>query len=96
MLVARKADALIEAGGGRRLRDIPLDGFSTEYSFWAALAGYEVPKWARLTTQTDEDEVLSLRDETGGTVMHWALSDVSRAKLAEVIATRGAGRVPDT
>jgi len=41
-------------------------------------------------------QVLSLRDETGGSVMHWALSDESRAKLAEVIATRGVGRVPDT
>jgi len=99
VLVARKVDALIEAGGegGRRmmLRDVPLDAFSTLYSFWAALAGYEGPKWKRLTTKTDEDEVLSLRDETGNSIMHWALSDDSRATLAEVIALRDAGRVAD-
>jgi len=43
VLVARKADALIEAGGAGRLRDVPLDGFSTEYSFWAALAVHPTP-----------------------------------------------------
>ncbi|KAJ1470705.1 hypothetical protein T484DRAFT_1846773 [Baffinella frigidus] len=99
VMVARKADALIEAGGEggelARLRGVPLDAFSTVYSFWAALAGYTGPKWERLITKTDNDEVLSLRDATGNTVMHWAVSDDSRAKLAEVIASRKAGRVPD-
>ncbi|KAJ1483307.1 ankyrin repeat-containing domain protein [Baffinella frigidus] len=99
VLVARKADALIEAGGegGRRmmLRGLPLDAFSTVYSFWAALAGYEGSKWERLKTKADEDAVLSLRDENGGTVLHWAVADDSRATLAEVIATRDAGRVVD-
>jgi hypothetical protein len=61
VMVARKSDALIEAGGeggGRmRLHRVPLEGFRTVYSFLAALAGYEGPEWVRLKTKADEDEV---------------------------------------
>ena len=95
--VARKADALIEVGAekGERLRlhRVPLEGFSTVYSLYAALAGYEGPKWERLASKVDEDEVLSLRDSDGLTVLHWAAQDESRAKLAGVIAARHAGLV---
>ena len=101
--VARKADALIEAGGegGERLRlhRMPLDRFSTVYSFYAVLAGYEgflCKKWKLLSTKAAEDEVLSLRDEMGWTVLHWAAADDSRAKLAGVIAARVAGLVNST
>ena len=97
MAVARKADALIEAGGegGERLRlhRVPLEAFSTMYSFYAALAGYEGEKWGRLASKADEDEVLSLRASGGCTVMHWAAYDDSRAKLAGVIAARDPGLV---
>ena len=99
MLVARKADELIEAGvveERTRVRGMPLEAFSTVYSFWAALAGYEGPRWARLLTKADDDLVLSLRDEKdAGTVLHWALSDDSRARLAEVIAARDAVSIMD-
>ena len=97
MMVARKADALIKAGGegGRRMRlhGMPLDAFSTVYSFCAALAGYEGPKWHLFTTKEAEDQVLSLRDGNGMTVMHWAADDDSRAKLVGVIAARESGLV---
>ena len=97
MAVARKADALIEVGaeGGERLRlhRVPLEGFSTMYSFYAALAGYEEEKWFMLNTKEAEDQVLSLRDEAGQTVMHWAARDESRVKLAGVLAARDAGLV---
>ena len=75
-----------------RLHHVPLEGFSTVYSFCAALAGYEGKKWERLASKVDEDEVLSLR-EFGRTVMHWAAEDESRAKLVGVIAARDAGLV---
>jgi len=95
--VARKVDALIEVGaeGGERLRlhRVPLDAFSTVYSLCAALAGYEGPKWERLVSKADEDEVVSLRESGGQTVMHWAASDESRAKLASVLAARDTGLV---
>ena len=95
--VVRKADALIEAGseGGERLRlhRAPLEAFSTVYSFCAALAGYEGPKWHLFTTKEAEDQVLSLRDGNGMTVMHWAADDDSRAKLVGVIAARESGLV---
>ena len=97
MAVARKADALIEAGGEggerRRLHRVPLEGFITVYSFYAALAGYNGKKWHSLTTKAAEDEVLSLREMTGETVMHWAVQSESTAKLLEVIAARDAGLV---
>ena len=74
--VARKADALIEAGGegGERLRlhHVSLEAFSTVYSFCALLAGYEGSKWYMLSTKAAEDEVLNLRDPRGGTILHWA------------------------
>ena len=93
-MVAHKADALIlagtEGGGGVRLCGAPLDAFSTVYSSFATLTGYEGPKWVRLKTQTDDDEVLSLRDEKGGTVMHWAALDDSRAGLAIALLAAGA------
>jgi len=94
MMVARKADALIEAGGGRmRLHHVPLEAFGTVYSCYAALAGYEGEKWDLLTTKAAEDEVLSLRDAFGGTVLHWAAKGDARAKLAGVIAARDPGLV---
>ena len=95
MAVARKADALIEAGGeeGERLRlhRVPLEAFSTVYSFLAALGGYEGKKWDQLTTTEAEDQVLSLRSLRGWTFLHWAANDDSRAKLAGVIAARKPG-----
>ena len=95
--VARKADALIEAGGEegerKRLHRVPLEAFSTMYSFCTLLAGYKGPKWELLTTKAAEDEVLSLRDAMGRTVMHWAAQGDSRAKLVGVIAARDAGLV---
>jgi hypothetical protein len=109
--VARKVDALIEEGGERlRLHRVPLEAFSTVYSSYAALAGYEGEKWKRLTSKADEDEVLRLRDSNGYTVLHWAAFDggtpsctgrrslppASRAKLAGVIAARDAGLVSAT
>ena len=97
MAVARKADALIEAGGegGERLRlhHVPLEAFSTVYSFYAALGGYEGRKWELLTSKEAEDQVLSMRDDYGETVLHWAAYDDSQAKLAGVIAAREAGLV---
>jgi hypothetical protein len=98
MLVARKADALIEAGGGAgeermRLRGVPLEAFSTVYKICTALAGYEGEMWDQLTTQAAEDEVLSLRDVRGRTVMHWAAQDDSRMKLVKVMAAWDAGLV---
>jgi len=95
--VARKADALIEAGweGGERLRlhHVPLEYFGTMYSFCAVLAGYEGDKWELLTTTEAEEQVLSLRGESKGTVMHWVAHQQSRAKLAGVIAARDPGLV---
>jgi len=95
--VARKADALIEVGaeGGERLRlhRVPLEAFCTMYSFCVVLAGYEGEKWTVLTTKAAEDEVLSLRNANGFTVLHWAAQDKLRAKLAGVIAARDAGLV---
>ena len=76
------------------MHHVPLEGFSTVYSFYAVLAGYEGEKWGVLTTKAAEDEVLSLRDSDGRTVMHWAAGDGgTRAKLAGVIAARDAGLV---
>ena len=97
MAVARKADALIEAGwkGGERLRlhRVPLESFSTVYMFYAALAGYEGDQWEMLATDDAEEQVLSLRGATWGTVLHWAAEEDSRAKLAGVIAARDPGLV---
>ena len=94
MAVARKAAALIEAGweGGERLRlhRVPLEAFSTVYSFYTVLAGYEGDKWELLSTKEAEDQVLSLQDGDG-TIMHWAACDNSTAKLATVIAARDPG-----
>ena len=93
MAVARKADALIEAGweGGERLRlhCVPLESFRTVYSFYAALAGYgKGEQWEMLATEDAEEQMLSLRGAAWKTVLHWAAEDDSRAKLAGVIAAR--------
>ena len=92
--VARKSDALIEAGGEGeerlRLHRLPLEALITMYSFYAALAGSEGEKWQMLTTKEAEDQVLSMRGATWGTILHWAARDESRAKLAGVIAARHA------
>ena len=92
MAVARKADALIEAGweGGERLRlhRVPLESFSTVYSFYAALAGYEGEQWEMLATDDAEEQMLSMRGAAWMTVLHWAAEKDSRAKLAGVIAAR--------
>ncbi|KAJ1483653.1 hypothetical protein T484DRAFT_1799601 [Baffinella frigidus] len=96
VMVARKTDALIKSGGegGERmmLRGVTLDAFSTVYSSCAARAGYAGAKWERLTTPADEDEVMSLRGDKGRTVMHWAVQDDSRAKLALALLEAGADK----
>ena len=95
MALARKADALIEAGGegGERLRlhRVPLEAFSTVYSFYAVLAGYEGLKWDELNTKEAEDQVLSLRSNYGVTVLHWA-AGFGLSKLVGVISARDPGR----